>query len=449
MKKILFSAIIAATIISCQKEQKVDYTLVQGKIDNATGKEIIIRGNDFTQKIALKEDGSFADTLRVSPGYYTLAEGRESTAVYLEPGYNLNISLNTEQFDETIKYTGTGAENSNFLANKLLIQEKESLSPQELYKLEEDAFKNKIQEDKDKAMKALNESQNLGESFVALETKSINYDYLSKISTYTNAHRYLTKNQDFKPSEGFDAELSDLDYNNEEDYKNFGTYKNLVNTHYGEKIAEVDASTSIFDVLNSIPGESIKNDLARSLSYRISPSAENAQEIYDAIMKVSTDADFKQKLETKYTTIKKLTKGNPSPTFEAYENYNGGTTSLADLKGKYVYVDVWATWCGPCKAEIPFLKEIEKEYHDKNIEFVSISVDKAKDKDKWKQMVADKELKGVQLFADKDWSSDFVKNYAISGIPRFILIDPNGNIISADADRPSNPKLKETLNSLL
>ncbi len=140
--------------------------------------------------------------------------------------------------------------------------------------------------------------------------------------------------------------------------------------------------------------------------------------------------------------------GTPSPIFVNYENHKGGTTSLSDLKGKYVYVDVWATWCGPCKREIPSLKEIEQKYHGKNIEFVSISIDDErrsgtpeKAHNAWKTMVAEKELGGTQLFSDKAWQSDFIKGYQISGIPRFILIDPEGNILSADAPRPSNIKL--------
>ena len=137
-----------------------------------------------------------------------------------------------------------------------------------------------------------------------------------------------------------------------------------------------------------------------------------------------------------------------SPSFD-YENHKGGKTKLADLKGKYVYVDVWATWCGPCRAEIPSLKAIEEKYHGKNIEFVSISIDVAKDHDKWKNFVTDKGLSGVQLFADRDWNSDFIKSYGINGIPRFILIDPNGKIVKSDAARPSNPKLKEELDKLL
>ena len=104
--------------------------------------------------------------------------------------------------------------------------------------------------------------------------------------------------------------------------------------------------------------------------------------------------------------VKKLN-GKPSPTFN-YENYKGGKTKLEDLKGKLVYIDVWATWCGPCRAEIPSLKELEKKYHGKNITFVSISVDALKDHDKWKKFVADKELGGIQLFADNSWSYNFV-----------------------------------------
>ncbi|RKE95452.1 TlpA family protein disulfide reductase [Ichthyenterobacterium magnum] len=166
---------------------------------------------------------------------------------------------------------------------------------------------------------------------------------------------------------------------------------------------------------------------------------------------------LKRYMSGKLALRKAFPKGSASPTFENYENYKGGTTSLADLKGKYVYVDVWATWCGPCKREIPSLKKVEKQFHGKNIEFVSISVDNGRgykektveaSKEGWKKMIKEKELGGIQLFADNAFNSDFVKNYKINGIPRFILIDPQGNIVSADAPRPSNPKLIELFNTL-
>jgi len=137
-----------------------------------------------------------------------------------------------------------------------------------------------------------------------------------------------------------------------------------------------------------------------------------------------------------------------APSFD-YENHAGGKTKLEDLKGKYVYIDVWATWCGPCRAEIPSLQKIEEKYHSKKIAFVSISVDEQKDYEKWKKFVVEKKLGGIQLFADKNWMSDFIKAFGINSIPRFILIDPTGKVVNADADRPSNPKLQEQLDALL
>lgn len=150
----------------------------------------------------------------------------------------------------------------------------------------------------------------------------------------------------------------------------------------------------------------------------------------------------------------KVAKGKPSPKFVNYENYKGGTTSLDDLKGKFVYIDLWATWCGPCIREIPALQKLEAEYHNKNVAFVSISSDSdrrnqgswEKANTKWKNFVAKKELTGIQLWAGKDIS--FMRDYQVNSIPRFILIDPQGNIVDNNAPRPSDPKLKKLFTEL-
>ena len=158
--------------------------------------------------------------------------------------------------------------------------------------------------------------------------------------------------------------------------------------------------------------------------------------------KNSLSAKIEQKIITKQLD------GKPSPQF-SYTNHKGGETSLADLKGKYVYIDIWATWCAPCRQEIPFLQEAEKMYENKNITFVSISIDEEKTREKWNTMVTEKSLGGIQLIADNAWKSDFITAYGIKSIPRFILIDPQGNIVNADAPRPSDPELKNILDKLL
>jgi len=163
-----------------------------------------------------------------------------------------------------------------------------------------------------------------------------------------------------------------------------------------------------------------------------------------------------QYMASKIALRAQFKKGSPSPTFANYENFAGGNTSLADLKGKYIYMDIWATWCGPCKAEIPSLKKVEKQFEGKNVEFVSISVDEGRgyngNPDEaykgWKKMITDKELGGVQLLADNGFRSAFIQDYKINGIPRFILVDPEGNIVNADAPRPSNPQLVKLFKEL-
>ena len=186
------------------------------------------------------------------------------------------------------------------------------------------------------------------------------------------------------------------------------------------------------------------------ISKDLSELLENAKDVDPEVYKLEKDNNAK--LYEYYTTnyarehakLAGLKKGDPSPKFN-YPNTKGEKVSLDELKGKYVYVDVWATWCGPCKQQIPYLKELHKEYSDKNIAIVSLSIDKASNKDKWLKMVADEELTGIQIMADND---DFAVAYNISGIPRFILIDPEGNIVDSNAPRPSDPRLRQIFNSL-
>ena len=130
-----------------------------------------------------------------------------------------------------------------------------------------------------------------------------------------------------------------------------------------------------------------------------------------------------------------------------YPDKDGGDVSLSDFVGSVVYIDVWATWCGPCRAEMPFLHELESEYSDKNVTFIGVSLDEEKNRQAWLDMMVDKDMKGVQLFAD-GWSQ-ITKDYAINGIPRFMLFDTEGNVASLDASRPSSDDIRPTLDALL
>ena len=135
--------------------------------------------------------------------------------------------------------------------------------------------------------------------------------------------------------------------------------------------------------------------------------------------------------------------GRMSPGFRA-QDVEGNEYVLADFRGKYVYIDMWATWCGPCKREIPYLKSLEEKFKDAQITFLSLSVDR--DKAAWEKMVREGNLSGVQLYLGT--GSSFQEAYRVESIPRFILLDKEGRIISNDMSRPSSDETLSALEAL-
>jgi len=163
---------------------------------------------------------------------------------------------------------------------------------------------------------------------------------------------------------------------------------------------------------------------------------------------IAIDEDVKNEISAYIAEISVFETGTPGYDFE-FNDVNDKKVSFASLKGKLVYIDVWAMWCAPCKAEIPALKQLEKDFQGQDVQFVSISMDKPKELEKWKKFVAEKELTGIQLFADNAFESDIATSYKINAIPRFLLFDKEGNIVDANATRPSNPKTKQQITDLL
>ncbi|WP_299665022.1 TlpA disulfide reductase family protein [uncultured Polaribacter sp.] len=332
MRKInrILIGITLLVFFSCSEDKPKDYVTISGSIKNVVSDSLVIHGMmiDYKKVIKVNEDGTFSDTLKVTPSQYFLSiKDKEGTVLYLNNGYDLELSVDVEKITESIVFKGNGANENNYLIKKRVLG-KHLFSNKNILTYEEEKFNRAIDSAYNEFNNLLIDVKNLDTLLISLEKKE--FDVMKH------------------------------------------TFKRM---YYAEK-------------------------------------------------EIKTGP---------------LAKGNPAPKFIDYKNYDGGEMSLDDLLGKYVYIDIWATWCAPCKKEIPFLKEIEKQYHGKNIEFVSISTDRKKDYQKWRKMVAEKELTGIQLYSKQD--SLFPKRIKLLGIPRFLLIDPQGNIVNANAPRPSDEKL--------
>lgn len=190
--------------------------------------------------------------------------------------------------------------------------------------------------------------------------------------------------------------------------------------------------------LKRLNAEKLDSNFVSLITKDIEESCVSLKKYYKE--KPSEDIAFEQALKQMYNT---------TPPAFTFDNFKGGKSKLEDFKGKYVYIDLWATWCGYCLKELPYLKIVEGKYQEKNLVFVSISEDYPQDVAKWKKMIKDKEMGGVQLIASKDTQVQLNSFFKISGVPRFIILDPNGKIVDANAPRPSDPNLSLLLDSLL
>ncbi|MFA5850111.1 MAG: TlpA disulfide reductase family protein [Bacteroidales bacterium] len=172
-----------------------------------------------------------------------------------------------------------------------------------------------------------------------------------------------------------------------------------------------------------------------------------AEETFSAFKKVATDPNSLEKLTKRYNDLKELSPGKMAPDFGLFD-VNGKKIMLSDLRGKNVFIDIWSTWCGPCIKEIPYIEKLHEKYkNSKNLEFVSISVDD--DIKAWKNKLAEDKPSWKNFVAEGGYNSSLNKKYFITAIPRFILIDKDGKIISVNALRPSSPDIEKYLEPYL
>jgi len=442
MRYLLFFAIIL--LAACQTPPP-PITTIDATITGATeGSKLTIDGLGFVKELAIK-NGIIQDTFQIDQaGIYSFIYGRSYLKTYVEPGQTISFSGEAKGLMQNAVFQGEHEGVWSYFKRKRKIQNG-VMSARVLYGLKPAALLDSLQAGADQ-MNQLLASAELPPSVVAIEKEGIALDQKRYLYVYPLAAKMQLEEL---PTE-FQDPLAGLDLRDETKYLENSSYAELVNMHFSiemNKDTSGDYEDVFLEKIAELPAGNIRNDLLYgTMRYLMGPN-ERLEEFLTFFKKYSTDTKEIAVMQEMYDGLQGLVAGNDSPTFD-YENYKGGNSTLADYKGKYVYIDVWATWCGPCKAEIPSLKAKEAKYHDSNIEFVSISIDTKNAYEAWRKMIKDKELGGSQLIADNAWQSDFVQNYKIQGIPRFILIDPEGKIVSADAPRPSSDKLDQMFDGL-
>ena len=458
MKKIVTSIAVISLLAACGEkaaEGKVDYAVLSGKVSSVDAKGenqklLLLQNDEVVKEIPVQADGTFRDTIREigdNHFYYLVENPAVQTPLYLANGTNMELTLN-EEVSKTM-VSGSETKQTQYLIERnSFINDRINGADSNLFGQKPQEFKENVKAffaELDKKLKAYG----FDEEFVKNQEKWTNYKFVEYLTIFPTYHRYTSGDEAILPDD-FYAERDGIDYDNAEEFRAIDTYRDLVRSKFYTIINNPNDAENIkkfISEVNALKSDNIRADLAKGTFQLISPSSTVNKEIFDFINKNVTDEKVKEAAKKAYDVATKLTSGSPSPKFSNYENFNGGTTSLDDFKGKVTYIDIWATWCLPCRGEIPALKELEKKFHGKDVAFVSISIDQ--NKDEWKEFVKSEDLKGVQLFAENAFESQFIQDYGIRQIPTFIIIDKEGKIVNADAPRPSSNEITGLLEGLL
>ncbi|MEA1877689.1 MAG: TlpA disulfide reductase family protein [Bacteroidota bacterium] len=487
---IFFILIISLSFAACQEkntEEINDQIVVTGFIQNLTDTVLTFTYEEYkllagsqTTEILIDSTGhfkfnlssfhpikgfvSFGKTPIVYKFDINLVNGKDSSLqvgsfdfkivyLYLQPGDSLHMAADVNQIENTLTFTGTGADNNMFVNEEdWEFNAYKQKYLRNYYSLAEMQVNDKTKFVKELHIKQGNKlrksSQNLGLSNHLIELYETSYQYQAIRSMIYYPAGYAGFNNGQLPDLPTDyyAFMDSVELPDNIDNLGIGAYY-FLNSYLRKKYTLAGSEQSGYPDFYSFT----ESQLPERLGYVFKAyalSRDFCKELYDVFGDQCPYQDIASLVKEKYQHLEGMLEGNPLPDFNIV-NFKGGEVSLGDLQGNFIYIDFWATWCGPCIKEIPSLKLLEDEFEDDPIHFVSISFDQERDTLKWKDFVRDNQLTGIQLLADETTNKKLSAALNIKSIPRFVLLDREGKIIDANAPRPSNPKLKEILMELV
>lgn len=455
----------------CQKNIQLS-----GKISNPVSDNVIVVNATNTyivppnkqDKLMLDSNGSFKITIPVTEQYnwIILVHNNQRMDFYAEAGSDLQMTASGTRFDTTVHFMGSGMDIPNYFAAAVKDRggimayygKLQQMAQREPVNYGQGLDSAKMQEQAIYDIAVKSKKYKLPKGFTAFWHSFLEYSVYDAMLNYPLTHQMILKQptelQNIpKPLFDIPAQVPAKFDDNNLDIPFYQTY---LQTFYGNKLSAAGFSNQVRMNPDGTEDRSKalqQTDSVLKLIYKNMPPATAA---FAAGRIISTEsktwaledletrvAGFKSRfpksgynaeLEKVVKELKKFYPGQPAVDF-TFKTLDGKDMKLSDLKGKVVYMDFWASWCGPCKGEMPFAKKIKEHFKDNpDVVFLYVSID---DKEEaWKRGIDALGISGMHT-RTPGWGGEIAQLYKIQSVPSYFLFDKKGNFAVKKTPRPS------------
>lgn len=407
-------------------------------------------------KAAVSATGDFQLRLPdlMAAGPAQLSYHGQHTSLYLSPGDQLQLTLDFPRFDETLRYAGPGANANNYLAQSVwkfelgpaaaprpTEQRTPATTPAEMRQLAD-----RVRRQQKAFLAAYAAAHPLPPAFGRVAALDIDLLWGRTLLDYPSDHFYRAKQAAVLPATYFDF-LRELPLKSLDGQLEREAVLRFINAYGGrllppgEKLRpDPAAAEKLYAQATADFGLTRARDQAlyQLLSYEAvagDPAAVVAA--YPTFRAQNRDSTLGRAMRQLVRAQAAVLVGQPAPAFALLDD-KGKSVALSDFRGQVVYLDFWASWCGPCLAEAPAGAALKQQFQGRDVVFLYISIDQ--NADAWHKALTQHPLTGpnsIHLLNQKSWPGSAGDQYLASAIPSYWLIGRDGRIRAAHAPRPS------------
>ncbi|WP_118974088.1 TlpA family protein disulfide reductase [Taibaiella koreensis] len=472
MKKLmaaLLPGLIAAFAANAQKPVTITGTITEpadSKVIIVNGSATSINAENKQETLELSKEGKFQISVPVTQKYnwIVIANGNGRLDLFVKEGSTLNFTTRGPGFISEARFEGKDADipryfvgwsqrNGGVMSYFHKLQETAQRDPA-TYQQAADSLRN----EETARLKTALDSKQVPKDFFEYLSRFFEYSVYDAMLHYPVMHeafRLQTNNIQSVPPELYAVTRKTPKLFND-DYLDIAFYQNYAQSYYSAMLAangyinaiSTDPATGQMDISQAFR----QTDSTLQLLYKNTPRKTgefaagrillNETKGWPTDSLLARIKLYKQQypksannkvLDKMVADLQKFDPGHPALDF-AFKTLDGKDMKLSDLKGKVVYLDFWASWCGPCKGEMPHAKKIKEHFQGKDVVFLYVSIDDKEDA--WKKGIETLGISGVHT-RTPGWKGDISALYEIGSVPSYFLIDRKGNFAVAKTPRPS------------